>query len=201
MAHQAAGDARDDVAAALLGGPEAQGSSSPADATTERILDAALAQFTEFGMRRTPVDDVARRAGVTRVTVYRRFRTRGLLIGATIHREYMRFLAILDPAIKGLPTMEERITEGFLVTLRHVQSHPLIGGLLRTEPELVLPALTVDAGPGLVAMREYLTRSFERFSREVGVEDADVAPAAELMVRVVVSFVLNPTSCIELTDD
>jgi AcrR family transcriptional regulator len=201
VAHQAAGDSRDGVVAALFGGPEPQGSSSPDDAITERILDAALAQFTEFGMRRTSVDDVARRAGVTRVTVYRRFRTRDLLIGATIHREYMRFLDILDPAIKGLPAMEERVTEGFLVTLRHVQSHPLIGGLLRTEPELVLPALTVNGGPGLIAMRGYLTRSFERFQRDAGRPGPDPGPAAELMVRIVVSFLLNPTSCIELSDD
>jgi len=201
MAGQAAGDARSGVDAALFGGPRGQGSDSPDDATTERILDAALAQFTEFGMRRTSVDDVAKRAGLTRVTVYRRFRTRDLLIGATIHREYMRFLAILDPAIKGLPTMEERITEGFLVTLRHVQEHPLLGGLLRTEPELVLPALTIHGGPGLIAMREYLTRSFEHYQRDSGPLDPDPAPAAELMVRIVVSFLLNPTSCIELSDD
>jgi hypothetical protein len=97
--------------------------------------------------------------------------------------------------------MEERVTEGFLVTLRHVQSHPLIGGLLRTEPELVLPALTVSGGPGLIAMREYLTRSFERFQRDAGLPGPDPGPAAELMVRMVVSFLLNPTSCVELSDD
>ena len=205
MAQQAAGDAGGDAVDALLGGPDAQGPNPPDDATTERILDAALAQFTQFGMRRTSMDDIAKRAGVTRVTVYRRFRTRDQLIAVTIHREYLRFLAILDPAIKGLPTMEERITEGFLVALRHVQSHPLLGGLLRAEPELVLPALTVEGGPGLIAMREYLTRSFERFERDSGRPGPGPGPgprpAAELMVRIVVSFLLNPTSCIELSDD
>jgi len=182
MAQQAAGAVRD-------------------DATTERILDAALAQFTEFGMRRTSVDDIAKRARVTRVTVYRRFQTRDQLIGVTIHREYLRFLAVLDPAIKGLPTMEERITEGFLVALRHVQSHPLLGGLLRTEPELVLPALTVDGGPGLIAMREHLARSFAHFRGDDGLPGTDLNAAAELMVRIVVSFLLNPVSCVDLGDD
>jgi AcrR family transcriptional regulator len=197
MAQQAGGG----VVAAWFGGPEGHGANSPDDATTERILDAALALFTEFGMRRTSVDDIAKRAGVTRVTVYRRFRTRDLLIGVAIHREYLRFLAVLDPAVKGLPTMEERVTEGFLVTLRHVQSHPLIGGLLRTEPELVLPALTIDGGPGLIAMRDYLARSFAHFQLDAGRPGPDPSPAAELMVRIVVSFLLNPTSCIDLADD
>jgi AcrR family transcriptional regulator len=201
MTQQAAGDERDGIVAALFGDPAEQGANPPDNATTGRILDAALALFAEFGMRRTSVDDIAKRAGVTRVTVYRRFRTRDLLIGVTIHREYLRFLDILGPAVQGLPTMEERITEGFLVTLRHVQSHPLLGGLLRTEPELVLPALTVDGGPGLIAMRDYLARSFERFPADAGQPVPDPYPAAELMVRVVVSFLLDPVSCVDLADD
>jgi AcrR family transcriptional regulator len=192
-------DAVPDAVAALFG----DAGTPPEDATTERILDAALAQFVDFGLRRTSVDDVAKRAGVSRVTVYRRFQNRDVLVGATLAREYQRFLAVLDPVVRVLPTMQERVVEGFLVTLRHVRSHPLLGGLLRSEPETVLPALTVDGGPALVAMRDYLTRAFERFQREAGVEvpDPDPAPAAEIMVRIVMSFLLNPTSCVDLADD
>jgi AcrR family transcriptional regulator len=183
--------------AALFG----EAASQPDDATTERILDAALAQFVDFGLRRTSVDDVAKRAGVSRVTVYRRFQNRDVLVGATLAREYQRFLTVLDPVVRALPTMRERIVEGFLVTLRHMQSHPLLGGLLRSEPETVLPALTVDGGPALVAMRDYLTRAFERFQQDAGIRDPDPAPAAEIMVRIVMSFLLNPTSCVDLADD
>jgi AcrR family transcriptional regulator len=189
-------DTESDTIAALFGGEP-----PPDDPTTERILDSALTQFATFGLRRTSVDDVAKQAGVTRVTVYRRFPNRDQLIGATLYREYQRFLAVLDPVVRVVPSMEERIVEGFLVALRHVQSHPLLGGLLRSEPELVLPALTVDGGPALVAMRDYLTRGFARFQREAGIAAADPAPAAEIMVRIVMSFLLNPTSCVELADD
>src|SRR4051812_50012998 len=45
----------------------------PLDATTERILTGALSQFEDFGVRRTTMEDIARRTGVARVTVYRRF--------------------------------------------------------------------------------------------------------------------------------
>jgi AcrR family transcriptional regulator len=188
-----------DAVTALFGGDEAP----LQDAITERILDAALDLFSGFGLRRTSVDDIAKQAGVSRVTVYRRFQTRDLLIGATLQREYQRFLAVLDAVVRVLPSMEDRIVEGFLVTLRHVQSHPLMGGLLHSEPELVLPALTVDGGPALVAMRDYLSQSFVHFLRRGGdgVERAEVEPAAEMMVRIVMSFLLNPTSCIDLADD
>jgi AcrR family transcriptional regulator len=42
------------------------------DATTEAILDATRASVLDFGIRRTTLTDVARRAGVSRMTVYRR---------------------------------------------------------------------------------------------------------------------------------
>ncbi len=43
-----------------------------ADPATERLPDAALAQFEDMGLRRTTIEDIAKRAGVDRVTVYRR---------------------------------------------------------------------------------------------------------------------------------
>jgi AcrR family transcriptional regulator len=51
--------------------------------TRERILQSALDLFLQQGIRKTSVDDVAERAGVTRVTVYRHFSDRQQLIGET----------------------------------------------------------------------------------------------------------------------
>ena len=47
-----------------------------ADPATEAILDAALVEFERHGIRRVALDDVARRAGVSRTTIYRRFANR-----------------------------------------------------------------------------------------------------------------------------
>ena len=41
------------------------------DETTARILDAACEEIALVGIKRTSMEDVARRAGVSRVTVYR----------------------------------------------------------------------------------------------------------------------------------
>ncbi|KJK58059.1 TetR family transcriptional regulator [Saccharothrix sp. ST-888] len=174
------------------------------DPVAGRILDAALQQFTRCGLRRSTVDDVARRAKVSRVTVYRRFGSKESLVASCLLRESRRFLAVLDAAVAELPSIEERVAEGFAVTLRHIRSHPLMGGLLRLEPDVVLPFLTVDGGPVLVAVRDHVA---ERLRREGvggagngGPGGAEAATVAELMVRVVVSFLLTPASCIELDD-
>ncbi|UQA91819.1 TetR/AcrR family transcriptional regulator [Streptomyces halobius] len=171
------------------------------DALTEKILDAAREQFMTFGLRRSTVDDVAKRAKVSRVTVYRRVGNKDELVQRVLLREYRHFVSEVDAAVAGLPTMEERMVEGFAAILRLIRGHPLIGGLMRLEPETMLPYLTLESGPSFVAMREYLAAHLRRAQRSEGRAERDPTPVAELMVRITVSFLLNPVSCFELGDD
>ncbi|MGZ5415510.1 MAG: TetR/AcrR family transcriptional regulator, partial [Aeromicrobium sp.] len=55
--------------------------SESGNTTRDRILQAALDLFLRQGIRKTSVDDVADRVGVSRVTVYRHFSDRQQLIG------------------------------------------------------------------------------------------------------------------------
>ena len=66
-----------------------------ADAVTERILDAALGQFEDFGLRRSTMEDIARRCGLSRITIYRRFPKKENLIEAVVLRELRNFLGDL----------------------------------------------------------------------------------------------------------
>ncbi|MFJ9848220.1 TetR/AcrR family transcriptional regulator [Streptomyces sp. NPDC101150] len=176
--------------------------SAPAgDALTEKILDAAREQFMTFGLRRSTVDDVAKRASVSRVTVYRRVGNKDELVQQVLLREYRLFVAEVDAAVAGLPTMEERMVEGFAAILRLIRGHPLIGGLMRLEPETMLPYLTLESGPSFLAMRGYLAGHLRRAQRAEGRAESDPTPVAELMVRITVSFLLNPVSCFALDDD
>ncbi|MFB7918829.1 TetR/AcrR family transcriptional regulator [Streptomyces sp. NPDC056061] len=172
-----------------------------ADALNEQILDAAREQFMTFGLRRSTVDDVAKRAKVSRVTVYRRIGNKDSLVSACLLREYRRFVVEVDDAVAALPTTEDRLVEGFATVLGHIREHPLIGGLLRLEPETMLPFLTLESGPALLAIREYLADRLRHARRAEGRPVSDPTPVAELMVRITVSFLLNPVSCFELDDD
>lgn len=170
------------------------------DPTTERILDAARDQFATFGLRRSTVEDVARRAGVGRVTVYRRFDSKNTLVEAVLVRECRRFLAAFDAEVGALPTMEERIVVGFGLALRTART-ALIGRLLELEPETALPFLTTRGGPILGVIRDYLAASFGR-ARDVTAVDADEsARVAEIFVRLTVSFLLTPQSIVPVDDE
>lgn len=177
----------------------AAGTTLPGDATTRRILDAAMAQFLDFGLRRTTIEDVAVRAGVSRVTVHRRFGRRSDLVQGVMLRELERFIAEFRAALAPLPTLEEKLVEGFVVTLRTARTHPLITRILATESDTLLPELTVRGGPFLTAACTFLV-DFTRDDAEGYVEE-DVAAIGEIFIRLVASFVLTPHGVTPVGDD
>jgi AcrR family transcriptional regulator len=169
-----------------------------ADATSERILAGALAQFEDFGVSRTTMEDVARRSGVSRITIYRRFSTKDALVEAVLLRECARFFVALDEAVAGLPTTDERLVEGFALSLEFVRTHILLGRLLATEPASLLPHLTLEAGPIIRVAREFLADRLGREVSEGRLEPLDVQVAGEMLVRVVLSFLLTPDSVVRM---
>ena len=85
------------------------------------ILDAALELLIERGAVATSIEQVARRAGVTRATVYRRFPDKTQLLIATIEAAYG------DPP----PTPEIRDVEHLLTGWASTLASPRLRRLLR----------------------------------------------------------------------
>ena len=106
---------------AVLGQAFAGGATGlPEDATATRILDAAVATCAAHGIGELTIDGVARRAGVNRVTVYRRFGDRDALLHAMTLREGERMARGILEAIEGLEDPVEQLVEGFAAALRLV---------------------------------------------------------------------------------
>jgi AcrR family transcriptional regulator len=172
----------------------------PDDALSERVLDAALALAAASGIRNLTMDEVARRAGVGRMTVYRRFGDKAALVQALTVRESRRCLGQLDAAAPADAPIEEQVAEGFVTSLRMAREHPLLNRLAKLEPETVLATFTRDTGV-FAAMRAFLAARL-RASQEAGVlGPMDVEQTAELIVRVTLSFVLIQETVLDLEDD
>jgi AcrR family transcriptional regulator len=174
---------------------------TPEDAISERILDAALAISAASGLRNLTMDEVARRAHVGRMTVYRRFRDRDGLVQALGVRETRRCLAELDAATDPAQPIAEQVAEGLVTSLRLAAEHPLLARLARVEPEVVLETLNARRGGAFAAAVAFLADRLGRAQR-AGVlsEDVDVEVAAELLSRIAFSFVLVPGSALPLGD-
>ncbi|MFB4312591.1 TetR/AcrR family transcriptional regulator [Actinomadura sp. 21ATH] len=181
-----------DLLARLAGGAE------DPDGLDTRILDAALAEFETYGLRRVSVEDVAKRGGVARTTVYRRFGNKDQLLQAVILRECRRFLGAISAATEGLPTAEDAVVEGFVAGLRGARTHPLLARVLESEPEAFLPQLSMNGGAVMLAARDILADRLRR-ARPAGGED--YATVAEVLLRVAVSVLLIPGGGLALDDD
>ncbi|MEO5874402.1 MAG: TetR family transcriptional regulator [Streptosporangiaceae bacterium] len=166
------------------------------DELTSRILEAALGEFRDYGLRRTSMDNVARRAGIARATIYRRFPNKTVLMRVVAAREVHRSMAQITRAVAGLPTVEERLVEGFVAAIRLARTDALLTRLLESEPETVLPHLTIDSEFALSAVSGFLT---EQLTHSAGV--CDPGAVAEVMARLGLSIVLAPRSRIGLDTD
>jgi AcrR family transcriptional regulator len=168
-----------------------------ADATTERILDAAYDHMLASGLRRLTVEDVARRAGVARITIYRRFGGKDELVRAVVLREAQRLFAEVDALVGPISSAADRLVEGFVTMLTRVRAHPLVARTLATEPDVALAAVA-DGGPVIAAAREYLAAHLLRSHRRSRMRAADARAVAEVLVRLGLSFVVVPESAIPL---
>ena len=153
-------------------------------------------------MRRTTIEDIAKRAGVERVTVYRRVGSKDEVIAAVVGRETQRGIASLADAAAISTSFEDRIATAFATMVRYLWNHTLANRLIELEPESALPRLTTDGSLVLATAVAATVGMLDQAVRD-GLLDAadDFAERAEVIVRLVHSFMMTPHVRLELTTD
>lgn len=110
------------------------------------ILDAARDSMLAVGVRRTTLTDVARRAGISRMTVYRRYPDVSALFSDLMVREFGEVLATATRAGASCRTARDRLVAEAVAGVRAVQENPLFAKVLDLEPELLLPYVVDRVG-------------------------------------------------------
>lgn len=169
------------------------------DRTEERILDAALTQFEQSGLVGTTMADISRQSRLARITLYRHFPSKQDLVEAVLCRQTGLFLAELLAKSSGYSRAEDRVTEGFLFTLEFIRNHTLLNRLIEGEPELFLPALTVQASELVRVVTDFFAAQLARNPGEKR-DPAQLLMIAELTTRLHFSFLLTPEGRITLAD-
>jgi AcrR family transcriptional regulator len=153
------------------------------------LLDAARACVAERGIARTTVSDVARRAGASRMTVYRAFPDAATLWSSLLTREIGGIVAAAQTDAAALPTARQRLIASALGALATLRADPVIRRVIELDGERLLPYLTVKRGHAqeiaIATVREHL----EEGRRDGSIRELHVNAAARLLELLLRSMV------------
>lgn len=162
-----------------------------------RIVDGALRCIADHGVAKTTVDDVARRAGCSRATVYRVFPGgKEELLAAVVDAEVTRFETAVALRMGEADDLEDALVAGMAEAARRVAGHPALSYLLRFEPGIVLPHLAFDNLDALLAIASALAAPF--LGRWLPPDDA--SRVAEWTTRIVLSYLSCPSERFDPAD-
>jgi AcrR family transcriptional regulator len=155
-----------------------------------------VACIGRFGLAKTTVEDVARQSGVSRATIYRYFPGgRDQLEREAVAWEMGRFFLRLGEAVAGAPDLASMVEEGLVFARHAVLAHELLQRVLITEPDRLLPLMTINNERVLRMISGYLVPWLER-EREAGrlAEGADVERCADWVASMILSLIASPGS-------
>ncbi|MGH3436622.1 MAG: TetR/AcrR family transcriptional regulator [Sciscionella sp.] len=170
-------------------------SPSPTAQPPTELIEAALECFVAFGVRKTSLTDVAARAGVSRATTYRVFGDKDGLVRVVVQAEVGRFMTALDAAVdwRASPLVDalERAVD---FTLSYLRQHMLLQRVLVSEPEQ-LTGVVISQSEQASLIDVMLPAVVERFvNTHHDVLRVPVEQAAEWLIRMTISLLLNPSS-------
>src|SRR5206468_7434831 len=106
------------------GAVSARAASADRDIPVE-VLDATRASVLAVGVRRTTLTDVARRAGVSRMTLYRLVPDVTTLILEVMSREFAQLLTEAEQSARRRRSARARVAATTVAVVRRLPSEPL----------------------------------------------------------------------------
>ncbi|MGY3200079.1 TetR/AcrR family transcriptional regulator [Streptomyces sp. TE5632] len=157
------------------------------DAVLDAVRDCVLA----VGVRRTTLTDVARRAGVSRMTLYRRWPDVRSLVGDLMTREWIDVATGAVPERSPNVTSRDRMVDGLVAGVRAFGEHPLFRKIVDVDPELLLPYVLDRRGASQVALLELLADNVREGHTDGSVRTGHPERQARSVLLIVQSFTLS----------
>ncbi|HZU50055.1 MAG TPA: helix-turn-helix domain-containing protein, partial [Mycobacterium sp.] len=160
-----------------------------------------VVEFERHGFRRVALDDVARRARVSRTTIYRRFANRDELVAAVIDRENAVLFADIAEELKNRPPQSNYYVEAFTLSIMRFRQHRVLTRVIADEPGLMLELARQHYGAAVERMAAALQVIFpDRFAERIGAQAVD--ELADTILRYAAMVLLVPSlQRLETADD
>lgn len=166
-----------------------------------RILDAAEECLLEHGYEARLHALIAKKAGLSRPTVYKHVGDQTAIIEALFHREFLRFGEMLEPVFAAAKNPRTGFIDAIVRIVQHGRHHPLLQKGLKENPEQVLPYLTVKARPFIDQTTILLAPYFRQLLTEEQLASINVKAAAEWSFRIAASLLVTPGVVETQTDE
>ena len=157
----------------------------------EAVLEATRASVLAVGVRRTTLTDVARRAGVSRMTLYRLVPDVTTLILEVMSREFASVLATAESTARRRRTARARIAATTATVVRLLHDEPLFRRVIDVDPELLLPYLTDRFGTTQRIAVAHVRRMLAEGQQDGSVRRGDLDTMATALVLMVTPFVVS----------
>ncbi|HEX4060752.1 MAG TPA: TetR/AcrR family transcriptional regulator [Streptosporangiaceae bacterium] len=162
------------------------------DDTENAILDAAAECVLAFGVRRTSLSDVARRAGVSRPTVYRYWPDLQALVADLMTRELASVFTVVSKEPPGAAgSVRERSVRQFLAAAAGLRAHPLLAKIIQVDPELLQPYIFDRLGASQRMALGFIADRITQGQREGSVRAGDETAMAATVLLSVQTLVLS----------
>ena len=143
------------------------------------------------GIRRTTLTDIARRAGVSRMTVYRKVDDVDTLLLAVVTREFSALVLAAEAAARELPTARERLVATAARVIARLPAEPLFRRVVDVDPELFLPYVTERFGSTQRIAQGHVRRLLHEGLVDGSVAGCDPESRAWTVVVALTAFALS----------
>ncbi|MFJ7902184.1 TetR/AcrR family transcriptional regulator [Streptomyces sp. NPDC096198] len=167
---------------------------------SDPVLDAVRDCVLAVGVRRTTLTDVARRAGVSRMTLYRRWPDVRSLVGDLMTREWIKAATAAMPEPGGGMDARTLIVEGLVRGVDTFRTHPLFCKIIDVDPELLLPYVLDRRGASQDALLELLADVLVAGHADGSVRPGHPQRQARSLLLVAQSFTLSLRTMTEEDD-
>lgn len=155
----------------------------------DTLLDAARACILAVGWKRTTMTDVARRAAVSRATVYRNWPDTHALLSDLLTRELSAVVAA-GPVDAGGEVVAQ-LAAGICHTVAALRGNELFRRIVEVDPELLLPYLLTRRGRVQDFMLARIAEVIEQGQSVGSVRAGDPALLARTVVLATYGFTFS----------
>lgn len=148
------------------------------------LLDAARDSIIAVGWSKTTLTDIARRAGVSRMTLYRRWPDTRTLLADLMTREWALTLG-------GVLEGEDDLVDRVLAAVRALRRNELLQRVIELDPQMLLPYLLERPGRSQELLSDVLAGQIKAGQRAGTVRKGNATTIARGILLAAHGFTLS----------